>query len=322
MRVLITGGAGFIGSHLTEKLIEEGHEVSILDNLSTGGLSNLNHLKSHPLLRTYISDVNEYLKLGWLVNRSDAVVHLAAAVGVKVIIDDPVGTIKTNVNGTDKLLSWAVKYKKRVILASTSEVYGKSTHFPYKESGDIVLGPSDCSRWGYACSKAIDEFLAMAHFKKSSLPVTIVRLFNTAGPRQSGLYGMVLPTFVRQALANEPVTVYGDGFQTRCFCHISDTVRGITGVLDDPSTVGEVYNIGSSEEVTILDLANRVINLTGSSSSVSIVPYEEAYGKGFEDMYRRLPDTTKIHTKIGWYPEYELDDIIRSIIEYQKENTK
>ncbi len=319
MRILVTGGAGFIGSHLAEHLIEYGHHVTAVDDLSTGNLKNLEALRDNPAFRLYISDILKTGKLDWLVGRTDAIVHLAAVVGVKKVIEDPVGTIKINVLGTDHLLDLAVKNKTQVLLASTSEVYGMSRDFPYREDGNIVFGASNISRWGYACSKALDEFLGLACYNSYDLPVTILRFFNTSGPRQIGKYGMVLPNLVQQARHNKPLTVFGDGTQTRCFCHVSDVVRAIASMIPGTGgTHGEVFNVGSEEEISINDLAETIITLTDSSSIVLHVPYEEAYGPGFEDMPRRVPDVTKIYEATKWVPEYTLEDIINSIAEYQE----
>ena len=313
---MITGGAGFIGSHLGEALLGQGHEVLILDNLSTGSIENISHLKGLPGFEYSIDSVNNEQLLAELIDRSDVVFHFAAAVGVKLIVEQPVHTIETNVHGTEVVLKHANKKKKLVVIASTSEVYGKSEDVPFREDSDLVLGPTVKHRWAYACSKAIDEFLALAYWKERKLPVIIVRFFNTVGPRQTGQYGMVIPNFVRQALAGEPITVFGDGTQCRSFTHVFDVVRALIVLVQEPKAIGQVINIGSPEEVTIRDLAERVRALTGSNSSIKLIPYDEAYESGFEDMPRRLPDLRRIHAMIGYVPRYSLDDILADVIEY------
>jgi UDP-glucose 4-epimerase len=316
LRALITGGAGFIGSHLAEALLDEGHEVDIIDNLSTGSIRNVGHLKSHPKF-TYVIDTltNEPL-LAELVDRNDVIFHFAAAVGVKLIVEEPVHTIETNVHGTEVVLKHANKKKKKVIIASTSEVYGKNLDVPFREDADLVMGPTMKHRWAYACSKAIDEFLALAYYKERKLPVIIVRFFNTVGPRQTGQYGMVLPSFVRQALANEPITVFGDGTQSRSFTYIGDVVGCLMKLVKEPRAVGQVFNIGNKEEVTILKLAEMVRELTASSSKIVFIPYDKAYEAGFEDMPRRVPDLTKVHQLTGYEPKVQLNEIIMRVIEY------
>ena len=319
MRYLITGGAGFIGSHLAEALLARGDHVTVIDDLSTGSIKNIEHLKSHARF-TYVIDTMENKPLlGELVDSVDRVYHLAAAVGVRLIVESPVRTIETNVHCTELLLAAAMKKKRRVFIASTSEVYGKSADIPFREDGDLVLGPSTHGRWSYACSKAIDEFLALAYQKEKGLPVVIARFFNTVGPRQTGMYGMVLPSFVRQALAGEPITVYGDGTQSRCFCHVADALRAATALMDRDDLVGEVFNIGSTEEVSMLELAKRVIRLSGSSSTVTMVPYSEAYGAGFEDMQRRVPSLDKVGKAIGFKPAMSLDVTIGSVIDHLRQ---
>jgi len=316
MRALITGGAGFIGSHLCDTLLASGHAVQVIDDLSTGAIANIAHLKGHPGFSYCIDSVaNEYL-LAELIDTCDVVFHLAAAVGVRKIVEEPVRTLETNVHGTEVVLKHANKKKKLVVVASTSEVYGKSTAVPFGEDADLVLGPTTKHRWAYACSKAIDEFLALAYWKERKLPVVIVRLFNTVGPRQTGQYGMVIPTFVRQALAGQPVTVHGDGTQTRSFTGVTDVVRALAALVEEPRAVGQVFNVGNDHEITIGDLAARVVALAGSSSTVVTIPYDQAYGAGFEDMPRRVPDITKIRQLIGWSPRVNLDDILRLVIEY------
>ena len=316
MRALITGGAGFIGSHLAEALLNEGHEVDIIDNLSTGSIRNVEHLKNHPRF-TYVIDTltNEPL-LAELIDRNDVIFHFAAAVGVKLIVEQPVHTIETNVHGTEVVLKHANKKKKKVVIASTSEVYGKNLDVPFSEDADLVMGATVKHRWAYACSKAIDEFLALAYYKERKLPVVIVRFFNTVGPRQTGQYGMVLPSFVRQALANEPITVFGDGSQSRSFTYIGDVVGCLMKLVKEPGAIGEVFNIGNKEEVTILKLAEIVRELTGSSSPIVFVPYDKAYEAGFEDMPRRVPDLTKVHRLVGYEPKVQLHEIITKVIEY------
>jgi UDP-glucose 4-epimerase len=320
MRVLITGGAGFVGSHLAEALLAAGDEVHVLDDLSTGSIDNIAPMKSHPGFGYSIDTVTNEPLLAELIDRCDTVVHLAAAVGVKLIVEQPVHTIETNVHGTEVVLKHANKKKKLVFIASTSEVYGKSTDVPFREAADLVLGPTSKHRWAYACSKLIDEFLALAYWKEKQLPVVIVRLFNTVGPRQTGRYGMVLPTFVRQALAGQPITVFGDGTQSRSFTYVGDVVEALVRLTHEPRAVGEVFNIGNMGEVTISDLAERVKQMTGSSSPIQHIPYDQAYEAGFEDMPRRVPDITKIRDFVGYEPKVKLDDIIRSVIEHMRAN--
>jgi UDP-glucose 4-epimerase len=315
VRALITGGAGFIGSHLCEALLAAGHEVAVLDDLSTGSRENIAHLEDRPGFRCTIGSVTDEPLLAAHVERCDVVVHLAAAVGVKLIVEAPVRTIETNVHGSEVVLRHANAHKKLVLLASTSEVYGKSTAVPFREDADLVLGPTHKHRWAYACSKAIDEFLALAYWKESRLPIIIVRLFNTVGPRQTGRYGMVIPTFVRQALANQPITVFGDGTQSRSFTHVADVVRAIQRLLDEPRAVGQVFNIGNGRETTIRALAERVRELAGSHSPIVTIPYDEAYEAGFEDMPRRVPDLTKIRQLVGYEPSLQLDQVLREVIE-------
>lgn len=316
MRALITGGAGFIGSHLAEALLNDGHEVDIIDNLSTGSIRNVGHLKSNPRFKYVIDTLTNEPLLAELIDRNDVIFHFAAAVGVKLIVDEPVHTIETNVHGTEVVLKHANKKKKLVFIASTSEVYGKNADVPFHEDADLVMGPTVKHRWAYACSKAIDEFLALAYWKERRLPVVIVRFFNTVGPRQTGQYGMVLPSFVRQALAGEPITVFGDGTQSRSFTYIGDVVGCLLKLAREPRAVGEVFNIGNRNEVTILSLAEQVKALTGSSSPIIFVPYDKAYEAGFEDMPRRVPDLTKIQQLVGYEPKVQLDEIIRKVIEY------
>ena len=316
MRALITGGAGFIGSHLSDDLLEHGYEVLILDNLSTGSIDNIAHLKGRPGFEYFIDSVNNEPLLAELIDRSDVVFHFAAAVGVKLIVEQPVYTIETNVHGTEVVLKHANKKKKLVVIASTSEVYGKSEDVPFREDSDLVMGPTPKHRWAYACSKAIDEFLALAYWKERKLPVIIVRFFNTVGPRQTGQYGMVIPNFVRQALAGEPITVFGDGKQARAFTHVSDVVGALLKLVNEPKAIGQVINIGSTEEVTIERLAQRVRELSGSKSTIKFIPYDLAYESGFEDMPRRLPDLSKVTALIGYHPKNSLDDILVQVIDY------
>jgi len=315
---LITGGAGFIGSHLADGLLRRGDEVTVIDDLSTGAMRNIRHLKGQPGFNYVVGSVLNGPVLAELVDNADHVFHLAAAVGVRLIVDSPVRTIETNVKTTELVLAAACKKKKKVFVASTSEVYGKSAAVPFREDGDLVLGATSRGRWSYACSKAIDEFLAIAYWRERHCPTVIGRCFNTVGPRQTGHYGMVVPRFVKQALRGEPLTVYGDGKQTRCFTHVSDAVRAMIGLMDADHTVGEVYNLGSERETPILELAERVKQLTESASPIIFVPYTEAYGDNFEDMPRRVPSLEKIRAAISWEPRIDLDDILQSVIEYER----
>ena len=316
MRVLITGGAGFVGSHLADLLLEQGEEVFALDNLSTGSIDNIEHLKNHPRFRYTIDTVDNEPVLAELVDRADVVIHLAAAVGVKKIVEEPVHTIENNVHGTEVVLRHANKKKKLVVIASTSEVYGKSLDVPFHEDADLVMGPTSKHRWAYACSKAIDEFLGLAYYKEKKLPVIVIRLFNTVGPRQTGQYGMVIPNFVRQALANQPITVFGDGTQSRSFTYVGDVVDGLARLMRHSGAVGQVFNIGNGEEISIRALAERVKSLTGSSSDIVTIPYDQAYEAGFEDMPRRVPDITKIRNLVGYEPKVHLDEILTRVIDY------
>ena len=315
MRALITGGAGFIGSHLSDALLAQGHDVLILDNLSTGSIDNIAHLKGRHGFEYFIDTVNNEGLLAELIDRSDVVFHFAAAVGVKLIVEQPVYTIETNVHGTEVVLKHANKKKKLVVLASTSEVYGKSNDVPFREDSDLVLGPTPKHRWAYACSKAIDEFLALAYWKERKLPVIIVRFFNTVGPRQTGQYGMVIPNFVRQALAGETITVFGDGKQSRAFTHVADVVAALLKLVAEPKAIGQVINIGNMQEVTITQLAERVRDLSGSTSVIKHIPYDEAYESGFEDMPRRVPDLSRVKGLIGYEPKHDLDDILVQVID-------
>lgn len=317
MRVLITGGAGFIGSHLADAYLERGDEVYVIDDLSTGRIENIQHLKGQPRFHYTIDTVHNHPLTAELVDQCDVVFHLAAAVGVKLIVESPVRTIETNVRGTEVVLSIANKKKKKVLVASTSEVYGLSTDVPFREDGNLVMGATTKGRWSYACSKAIDEFLALAYWREKKLPTVVVRLFNTVGPRQTGQYGMVIPTFVRQALSGRPITVYGDGKQSRCFGYVGDIVGALIKLMDHKDAVGNVFNIGSNEEISILQLAQRVKELTQSKSEIVFVPYDEAYEEGFEDMPRRVPDISKIHNLVGFQPQMSLDGILETVIDYQ-----
>ena len=316
MRVLITGGAGFIGSHLSDAYISRGDEVFVIDDLSTGSIDNIAHLKQHPRFHYAIDTVHNQPVVAELIDQCDAVFHLAAAVGVKLIVESPVRTIETNVRGTEVVLAQANKKKKRVLVASTSEVYGLSNDVPFREDGNLVMGPTTKGRWSYACSKAIDEFLALAYWREKKLPTVIVRLFNTVGPRQTGQYGMVIPTFVKQALSGRPITVYGTGEQTRCFGYVKDVVDALVKLMENPEATGQVFNIGSNEEVSIMGLARRVRELAGSNSEIVTVPYDEAYEEGFEDMPRRVPDISKVSALTGFRPTMPLDGILQSVIEY------
>jgi UDP-glucose 4-epimerase len=319
MRALITGGAGFIGSHLADQLLDAGHTVFVLDDLSTGAFSNIAHLKGRPRFQYTIDTVTNESVLAELVDQVDVVYHLAAAVGVRLIVEHPVRTIETNVHGTEVVLTHAAKKNKKVVIASTSEVYGKSTDVPFTETGDLKLGQSGKQRWAYACSKLIDEFLALAYWKEKGLPVIIVRLFNTVGPRQTGRYGMVVPNFVGQALAGAPITVFGDGNQTRCFTYVGDVVWALAAIVAEPRAIGEVFNLGNAEEVSIRELAERVRSLTGSASPIVNIPYDEAYEAGFEDMPRRVPDISKIRDLIGYEPRVPLDDILNRVIAFHRQ---
>ncbi len=318
MRYLITGGAGFIGSHLCELLLSQGHRVVAIDDLSTGRLENIAHLRPLPHFQFVRETVDNALVLDRLTSESDVVVHLAAAVGVQLIVQDPVRTIRTNINSTEAVLAAAHRYGCKVLLASTSEVYGKGVRVPFREDDDRLMGPTTRSRWAYAESKAVDEFLGLAYHRQYGLPVVIMRFFNTVGPRQTGRYGMVVPRFVRAALRGEPLTVYGDGTQSRCFADVADVTRAVAQLAEHPKAVGEVFNIGSTEEVTIRELAERVIALTASRSEIVYVPYDQAYAPGFEDMQRRVPSIEKIAGLIGYAPRYSLEDTLRRVIEYER----
>ena len=318
MKVLITGGTGFIGSHLSEYLLEQDHQVFVIDDLSTGTIENVLHLKANPNFHYTIDTIMNVPVTAELVDRCDVVFHLAAAVGVRLIVESPVRTIETNIKGTEIILDLANKKKKMVVITSTSEVYGKGTKIPFAESADLVLGPTHKGRWSYACSKAIDEFLALAYWREKGLPVIVTRLFNTVGPRQTGRYGMVLPTFVKQALLGQEITVFGDGSQSRCFAHVSDVVDALYRLSEKEEALGKVFNIGSNEEITILELAKKVKSMTDSRSEIVFVAYDKAYQEGFEDMPRRVPDISRIQSLIGYRPGKNLEQIIQSVIDYQE----
>lgn len=314
VRSLITGGAGFVGSHLAQELLRRDEEVYILDDLSTGSIENIEHLKPNTRFHYTLGSVNNEPVLAELIDRCDVVYHLAAAVGVKLIVESPVNTIETNVHGTEMVLKLANKKKKKVLITSTSEVYGKSTAVPFNEDQDLVLGPTTKGRWSYACSKAIDEFLAIAYYHEKRLPVVIVRLFNTVGPRQTGRYGMVIPSFVSQALNGQPITVYGDGKQSRAFGYVGDVVVALADLAQHPAAVGQVFNVGNTEEITMNDLAHLIKQMTSSESEIIHIPYDRAYEKGFEDMPRRVPDISKVRQLIGYQPRLNLKDILTEII--------
>jgi len=318
LRYLITGGAGFIGSHLADELIARGHRVHALDDLSTGSIANIRHLRENSSFEYTIDSAANSRVVAELVDEADVVFHLAAAVGVQLIVESPVRTIETNVHCTEVVLAQASKKRRPVFIASTSEVYGKSTALPFREDGDLVLGSTDKGRWSYACSKAVDEFLALAHYRERKLPTVVARLFNTVGPRQTGQYGMVVPTFVRQALADLPITVFGDGTQRRCFCHVHDVVRALRDLMETDDNYGEVFNIGATEEISIGELAERVKDACESDSEIVRIPYDEAYEGGFEDMARRIPDTSKIKQAIDWKERHDLDDILGDVIAHHQ----
>jgi UDP-glucose 4-epimerase len=317
MKALITGGAGFVGSHLAEALLARGDEVCVLDNLSTGSIDNIEQLKTHKGFRYVIDSVTNEPMAAELIDRVDVVFHMAAAVGVRLIVESPVNTIETNVHGTEMVLKLANKKKKKVLIASTSEVYGKSNAVPFHEDADLVMGPTSKGRWSYACSKAIDEFLALAYWKEKHLPVVVVRLFNTVGPRQTGRYGMVIPNFVKQALLSHPITVFGDGTQSRCFTYVGDVVGQLIALAEHPKAVGEVFNVGNDrEEISVNDLATRVKQRTQSKSAIELIPYDKAYEEGFEDMPRRVPDLRKLRALTGYEPKVQLDEILDRVIAF------
>ncbi len=320
MHVLITGGAGFIGSHLAEALLAAGQQVTAVDDLSTGRYENVAHLAGRADFQFVLETMANEVVMDRLVSECDLIYHLAAAVGVKLIVEQPVRTIETNILGTAMVLKLARRYRRKVLLASTSEIYGKSEDGPYREDGDRLLGPTTRSRWSYSDSKAVDEFLALAYHREYGIETVIPRLFNTIGPRQTGAYGMVVPRFVRQALRGEPLTVYDDGQMTRCFCNVRDVVRALTSLADCSAAVGEIFNVGSTEEIAMLDLARRVIARSGSASEIRFVPYAEAYESGFEDMRHRVPDIRKIQTVVGWEPRVSLDESLDEVIEYERQS--
>lgn len=319
---LITGGAGFVGSHLAEHLLKLGHQVTIIDNLSTGRLENVKHLQNNPNFRYAIEDIRNIHVIDRLVSECDLIYHLAAAVGVQKIVDEPINTIEVNIGGSEIVLKTARRYRKKVMIASTSEVYGKGVSFPFKEEDDRLLGPTTRSRWAYATSKAVDEFLALAYHQEVDLPVVIFRLFNTVGPRQTGKYGMVVPRFVQWAIKNDPIMVYGDGSQQRCFGNVSDVVDAIHKLSEEDAAIGQIFNIGTTEEISIYQLAERIRERAGSSSEITLMPYEKAYGSGFEDFQRRVPSIEKIMQTVEWKPTTPLDVTIDQIIEYYREQGK
>lgn len=318
MKILITGGAGFVGSHLADKLIAEGHEITVIDDLSTGRYSNVEHLEGNPNFRLIIDTVLNAELMEELVRETDRVFHMASAVGVRLIMEQPVKTIETIFHGTDVVLKFCSRYRKRVLIPSTSEVYGKGASVPFREEDDLLTGATDKHRWAYACAKTLDEFLALAHWKETRLPVVVVRLFNTVGPRQTGQYGMVVPRFVHAAMKNEPISIHGDGTQSRCFGHVLDVVEGLTKVLETPSCFGQVINLGNDEETSIKQLAEKAIELAGSSSELHFVSYDEVYGEGFEDMQRRVPSLDKAKRLVGYQPTRSLADIINDVIREAK----
>jgi UDP-glucose 4-epimerase len=315
MRALITGGAGFIGSHLAEALLAQGHHVTVVDDLSTGRFENIAHLVKHPLFGFAIETITNETVMDRLTSECDVIYHLAAAVGVKLIVERPVHTIETNILGTETVLRLANRYRRKVLVASTSEIYGKGVRVPFAEDDDRLIGPTSKSRWAYATSKAVDEFLGLAYHREKELPVVVLRFFNTVGPRQTGQYGMVIPRFVGWALAGEPIQVYGTGKQSRCFCNVADTVRAVVRLTDEPAAVGEIFNIGTDESITIEELAFKVKAMTASPSEIVYIPYDEAYAPGFEDMDRRVPDIAKIERTIGWRPTIMLDRTLEQVIE-------
>lgn len=319
MQILITGGAGFIGSHLADALLQRGDAVSVLDNLSTGAAENIQGLQGHPRFSFVQAALDDAAALDRLAGRADAIVHLAAAVGVQLVLEHPTQTIETNVLGTHALLAAARQYGCHTLIASTSEVYGKSETLPFSEEDDLILGPPNTTRWVYAATKLLDEFLALAAHQEFGLPLTILRFFNVVGPRQTGRFGMVLPTFVRQALRGQPLTVYGDGMQTRCFCHVADVVQAIVGLVGRTSASGQIFNIGSSHEVTIRELAEQIVERADSASPIHYLPYDQAYAAGFEDLRRRVPDISKIADEIGWKPTHLLPKILDDMIDFERD---
>jgi UDP-glucose 4-epimerase len=321
MNVLVTGGAGFIGSHLAERLLARGDEVRIVDDLSTGSQENIQHLKVARSFRCFIDSVTNHKLMAELVDEADVIYHLAAAVGVRLIVESPTRAMETNIRGTEIVLELAAKKKKRLLITSTSEVYGKRDQVPFSEDDDLVLGPPDKGRWSYACSKLIDEFLAIAYWKEKRLPTVVARLFNVVGPRQTGRYGMVIPSLVKQALRGDDMTVYGDGSQSRCFTYVTDAVGALIALAESSEANGEVYNIGSTEEISILDLARKIKEMSASESRIVLIPYEKAYKNGFEDMMRRVPDLTKISEAVGYRPSMNLNEILLSTIKYHVEQS-
>ena len=322
MKILITGGAGFVGSHLADKLWSQGHEITIIDDLSTGRYANVAHLEGRERFQLIIGTILNEGLMERLIRNSDKVFHMASAVGVKLIMEQPVKTIETIFHGTDVVLKYCSRYRKRVLIPSTSEVYGKSTQVPFNEDNDILKGSTSKHRWAYACAKELDEFLALAHWKETQLPVVVIRLFNTVGPRQTGQYGMVVPNFIKAALQNQPIPIHGDGNQSRCFGHVSDIVEGLVKAIENPDCFGQVINLGNPEEVSIKELAERIIEATGSKSKIEYIPYEVAYGAGFEDMQRRVPDIQKAKRLIGFQPTRTLDNIITDVVNEFREQLK
>ena len=318
-KILITGGAGFIGSHLAELLIKDGNNVTVIDNLSTGEFSNIKHLVSNPKFSYTINSILNKEALDEIIKKNDEIYHLAAAVGVKYIIDNPLLSLQTNIRGTENVLELSNKYKKKVLIASTSEIYGKSTNVPFKEEDDRLLGSTHITRWSYSSAKAIDEFLALAYYREKKLPVIIIRCFNTVGPRQTGLYGMVIPKFVKNALLNHPLTIYGDGKQTRCFADVDDVINGMKSLMECKKAEGEIFNLGNDNEISILELANKIKKMTNSKSKIDFIAYKDAYEEGFEDMRHRKPDLTKVKKYIDYKPTYTIDNILERIITYFEE---
>lgn len=322
MKILITGGAGFVGSHLADRLINDGHTVTVIDDLSTGRYSNVEHLEGHERFRLIIDTILNERLMESLIKDVDRVFHMASAVGVKLIMEQPVKTIETIFHGTDVVLKFCSRYRKRVLIPSTSEVYGKSTQVPFNEDNDILKGSTSKHRWAYACAKELDEFLALAHWKETRLPVVVIRLFNTVGPRQTGQYGMVVPNFIKAALQDQPIPIHGDGNQSRCFGHVLDIVEGLVKAIETPACFGQVMNLGNPEEITIKGLAEKILAVTGSTSTIDYIPYEIAYGEGFEDMQRRVPDIQKAKRLIGYQPTRTLDNIITDVVNEFRERLK
>lgn len=321
-RILITGGAGFIGSHLTADLLKQGRQVTVIDDLTTGRFKNIEPFMHHPNFRFAIDSIKNEAVLDRLASDSETIIHLAAAVGVNLIVERPVHTIETNILGTELVLKTALRYKAKVLIASTSEVYGKGSKIPFQENDDVLLGPTNKSRWAYAASKMVDEFLGLAYHRERELPVVVFRLFNTVGPGQTGRYGMVIPRLTQQALRGQPMTVFGDGRQRRCFCDVRDVIRALQGLMEHPKAVGQVFNIGGTNEISIKELAQKIIQITNSKSTVKLIPYDEAYAPGFEDMQRRLPDTTKIQKLIAWKPGIPLEETLKAVRDDLKKRPK